>query len=779
MSGRRLSGVLSAVCLLLASSWAWSACTATFTPDGKGTFPNTFKYDAKAKLLTVDLSGLSKDATIFRAELVLNSLPQFSQAPLEPTTVYPDGQAEKKLKLVPPRFLSLDTLEAVQAAVKEARPLKLKVETTLAGAARLEVSYLEGKCKAADIPKVTNLKVAHRKGQSLVAFAEPKLEDFPDFKTGADVRQFKDAFLKKRPSLVFRIWRGPEKLTPQTIAKARLVGECGPFTAWNSGYHQDDTGKKPPVRYCVSDLGEPVPWGTGIYAHNPAEAGRAYYAVSVAVDGEEDLGLLDAGSTTAEPVEEVVGLGEPVLQWIEQVPADKDWMYRKGPLTRLVYTRWESWPHSSTPGNPIDYLVVMGDEPAPATLTNEPGQRAYRVEPAPVGLHLHCWGGSVNGGYGWWYNAHRGAVLIASNQIPYDWWTGYHERRGTCKTFGDGCVQPFTMNRMFGFLDWASRQWQEAPEKVRPQWRKLDLTRVFTAGSSMGGSGAPMFPIRHGDRVAWCIAWVGVHVPEESPHFRGSYENCYGPRSPLITMPDGKTSPWDYFSDVWWLRRNVKADTGFVIASNGKDDGGIGWKQAHDFARALQETRRPHIYNWGMSGHGTRTIIGANLDLDARTDQTLPAFTNCTLDGNIGAGKLKSKEEAEAEKARLAEEATKAGKDPKQVRVCPTDGDPVGAYNAHLWWQTDDIVDSPEAWEMTVVLKADAPKDSCSVDLTPRRLQKFRTPSGAKFSYTVTDVQSGKALKEGSATADEYDLLTIKQIPLVTGKNRVKIVPAK
>jgi pimeloyl-ACP methyl ester carboxylesterase len=421
----------------------------------------------------------------------------------------------------------------------------------------------------------------------------------------------------------------------------------------------------------------------------------------------------------------------------------------------------------------------MGDEPPPAPLPREPEHRAWKVEPAPVGLHLHCWGGSLNGGYGWWYNAHRGAVLIASNQVPYDWWTGYHERRGTARTFGDGRVQPFSMNRMFGFLGWASKQWQESPAPLRTHWRQLDLTRVFTAGSSMGGAGAPMFAVRGGDRVAWCVAWVGVHVPELSPQFRGSYEGSYGPRDAAVTMPDGRTSPWDWFSDVWWLRNNIKAETGFIMASNGKDDGGIGWRQAWEFARALQETRRPHLFNWGMSGHGTRTLVGANFDLDVRTDQSLPAFTNGTLDGNLGTGILKTKEEMEAERNRLAEEATKAGKDPKQVRVCPTDGDPEGAFNAHLGWRTDDVVDTPGAWEMTVILKESAPKDSCRVDLTPRRLQRFRTPAGAKFRYTVTDVAAGKVLAEGSAVADPYALVTLKQIPLVKGKNRVRIVPEK
>ena len=883
---------VAAVALALISSAAWAACTATFTSDDRGTFPNTLKYDRKTQVLTADLSGLDRGATIFRAELMLKGAAR-GRRPMKPTAVHPVDQPDKKLKFVPPRFVSLDALGAVKDAVKAGKPLQLKLEATLAGVSRLEVSYLEGKPKAKDIPVVTGLKVTHRKGQSLVVFTEPKLQvtvpavapydttvktievkpdqavepgdvlatvdttkqeaelakaetsksawrisrwkqevargkvraliagtvvipkgapkpgdkvrartkilevvgqlvpgAYPPLANGAQASVLRSATGASNPGVTFRIWRSAEPIKGASVAKATLVGECGFFTGWNKSYHQGNTVKAKPVRYRVTDGGEPVPWGTGIYAHNAAKGGAAHYAVTIAVNGEEDLDALAAGNTTTKAVEEVTGLGEPVLQWIEK---PKGWLYRGGPLTRLIYTRWESWgpagdgakPHTSFPSNPIDYLVAMGDAPLPPKPAGEAARNiwrrtAWRVDPSPVGLHLHCWGTSLNGGYGWWYNAHRGAVLIASNQIPYDWWTGYHEARGTCKTFGDGRVWPFTMNRTFGFLDWATKQWKEAPEGVRKHWRKLDLTRVFTAGSSMGGSGAPMFAVRHGGRVAWCVAWVGVHVPAESPGFTRSYRSNYGPRNEAITMPDGKTSPWDHFSDVWWLRKNVKADTGFIMASNGKSDGGIGWPQAYKFARALQETRRPHLYNWGPGGHGTRTVIGANFNLDVRTDQTLPAFTNCSLDNDIGTGKMLTKEQREAEREKIIARHKAGGKPvPKKISVPPTDGDPSGAYNRHLWWETKDVVDTPEAWEMTVVLVAAAPADKCNVDLTPRRLQKFATPKGRKFSYTVTHLKSKEVLTKGTATSDEYDLLTLKQIPLRKGNNRVKITPAK
>jgi pimeloyl-ACP methyl ester carboxylesterase len=743
-----------------------AACSARLTG-------SAFELDRKAGIYTVDLSGIPKGATIFRAELMLGGRKRFNKPSTNATKVYEAGKPDAVFPLVGPAFRSLDALPAVRAAHKEARALKIKAEVTLQGLTGLEVSYVGGKPETS-IPVVTNVKVTHRKGQSLITFTEPSLENFPEFKTGSEVSAFKKKFAEKHTGLRFHIWRSEERITPKTIQKAVLVNRVGPFTAWNSTYHQGSTGKAKPLRYRVTDDGDPVAWGTGIYAHNPQKAGQAWYAVTVAVNGQEDLTALSDKNTFG-PVDEVVGQGVPILQWIERIPAGKSWQYRTGPLTRLIYTRWEAWPHSSTPSKPIDYVVAMGADPLPETMPRDGNRKAWRVEPAPVGLHLHCWGGSLNGGYGWWYNANKGAVLIASNQIPYDWWTGYHEANGTCKTFGDGHVYPFTMNRVLGFLDWATTQWKEAPEIVRKDWRKLDLTRVFTAGSSMGGSGAPMYAIRYGDRIASATGWVGVHVPLLSPTFKGSYEGNYGRETAANTMPDGKTKAWDYFSDVWWMRNHIGEDTGLIIASNGKNDGGIGWKQAYLFARTLQETRRPHAYNWGMSGHGTRTMFGSGIPIDVRTDCSLPAFSNCTLDDDIGTGKLKSKEEIAAEKAKQQEEV-KAGKR-KKVDVCPTDGKPIGAYNAYLRWDTDAIVDKKDGWEMTVFLTGAAPKAECRVDLTPRRLQQLKTTKDSKFSYTVTSMEDETVLAQGTVTADEYDLITLKQIPVSKAKARVKIVP--
>ena len=420
------------------------------------------------------------------------------------------------------------------------------------------------------------------------------------------------------------------------------------MTAWNSDHHQTQTPSKAPIRFRVVDGGEPVDWGTGIYAHNPTKTGQAFYAVTVAVNGEEDLSQLSRANTTSKPLAEDVGEGLPILQWVE---TPQEWYFRSAApgatINRLIYTRWESWPRASRPNVPIDYLVVIpGIERATGQRRQQRGRLARRADPAPVGLHLHEWGGNLNRGYGWWHNAHRGAVLIASNQVPYDWWTAHHESYETCKTWGDGEVHPFTINRLYSVLDWATRQWQEAPEEVRHIWPQLDMTRLFTAGNSMGGSGSVMHAIRFGDKVAWGLGWVGVHVPAESNGFKKAYAKNYGPLGTSIRLAKTDESAWTYFDDDWWMRNHIGTDTGFIIASNGKNDGAIGWEQAVKFARALQDTRRPHRFNWGMQGHGTRTLVGSNFNLDIRIDQTLPAFTNCSLDGDIGtaSGRLSNAE---------------------------------------------------------------------------------------------------------------------------------------
>lgn len=132
------------------------------------------------------------------------------------------------------------------------------------------------------------------------------------------------------------------------------------------------------------------------------------------------------------------------------------------------------------------------------------------------------------------------------------------------------------------------------------------------------------------------------------------------------------------------------------------------------------------------------------LPIDIRTDHSLPAFTHCSLDDDPGNG------------------------DPK-------DGAPKGQVNLYLAWETTDIVDAASRWEATVYLTAKAPKDSCTVQITPRRLQRLKTRPGQKLPWRNTDLATGKVAQKGTVTADRWGLLTLENVIVAKGRNRIRV----
>jgi hypothetical protein len=121
----------------------------------------------------------------------------------------------------------------------------------------------------------------------------------------------------------------------------------------------------------------------------------------------------------------------------------------------------------------------------------------------------------------------------------------------------------------------------------------------------------------------------------------------------------------------------------------------------------------------------------------------VPAFSNCSLDNNPGNGD-------------------------------PADGDYYGQINGYLAWEND-VVDEPDRWEMTVLLSANCPWDHCTVDLTPRHCRRFRPKPGQQFAWTNTSLADGRQLQSGTVTADQWGLVTIGDLIVSKGKNRITI----
>jgi hypothetical protein len=594
--------------------------------------------------------------------------------------------------------------------------------------------------------QVTDLAVRHHHGQTFITWHEVDSPELPDDIEFQALRKL-IAGLERDADIRYRVYRSER---PIVSTEAMMpIAEVGPLSCWNTEYYGVYPKKGvPPLRYVVREGDEPLAKSTGLYVHNPtrpsgrygtkAHPMKSYYAVTYSKDGKENTTITGANATV-KPVEEFEGQGVPILQ---RVAKPAQFAYIENPELHY-YVRWEAPPNASVENKPIDYLVAVPP--------------IIEKRPTPVGLHLHCWGGSLNGGFGWWYSYTKlgTTYLISSNQIPYDWWTGYHELHYTEERTEDkwkqGVVRPYTTTRMLSFLNWAAERYD------------LDPNRVFTAGSSMGGSGAPMFAIRHPDRIAWSIGWVGVHDPGNTPQFTGSYEAVYGKKDWGIKFEDN-TPVFEYFKDATYLRMYPTREVGFITWSNGKNDGAIGWPQAVEFYRAMQETRRPHIFVWGLGGHGQRAVMPAGggqriMPLDIQLGQSLPAFTNCSLDDNPGT----------ASKLRSPREVTIG----RETKKDPYDGDSTGQINLYLRWDTDTIVDTRRRWEITVALIQTTPEKRCTVDITPRRLQQFRSQPNQKLRWS--NVSEAKTAQSGEVIADEWGLVTLEKVVIVKAGSRISI----
>jgi hypothetical protein len=567
---------------------------------------------------------------------------------------------------------------------------------------------------------VADLQVSHRYGQTFLTWKETEELTGDEQITYEQYRRLTTEWSKRRS---YRIYRSSKPI--RKVQGLTPIGEAHVLSCWNDCYPSRPRSSDGDLlgRFVIEAGKPPLAANRGLYVHQPQRRGAAYYAVTVVNGGWEESEITDSNSTSTAIVESP-GEGEPVLQREEQLGERHDFNSALGPKV-LTYVRWEAPPNANRENLPMEFIVGI-----PKKVVAKPA----------LGLHLHSSVGSSRGGFGHWINNQQGSILLAPNQTPFDWWTGYHEGSdvrnwGAGKpNWKEGRIFPYTQNRLCSLVQWALLRF------------RCDPARSFVAGNSMGGSGAAMLAFRRPELFAWAASRVGIHRPHLSPVYAESYSRSYGPRKERLLFEDG-TMVWDYFDDVWYLKQYPWQETPFITVSNGRNDGDIGWKQAVDFARVLQETKRPHLFSWGTNGHSQSLMMPLSLQshvmpLDLRVDLSVPAFTRCSLDQDPGDG------------------------DPSQ-------GDPQGGMNLYLTWQTSDIVDRPNRWEISLSLVDAAPQDQCVVDVTPRRLQVFATDPGTEFEWS--NVGSDGLVQQGRVRADEYGLVTVERLQVTKLGNRLSI----
>lgn len=271
---------------------------------------------------------------------------------------------------------------------------------------------------------------------------------------------------------------------------------------------------------------------------------------------------------------------------------------------------------------------------------------------------------------------------------------------------------PYTERRMEWIIDWATRKYHADPE------------RVSASGGSMGAWGSTTYAFRYPERFAAVYPNRPRTLQRGLPSLTGPL-----PKGAAVLMDDGKT---DYFArmDMVKFAADHADDLPFYGWCCGRRDGFATWKEQIDMVKALTAARHGFAFAWNDGDHSSgsqpMSLISKFYPPEKfARNQSYPAFGNSSLDQKLGNG------------------------DPK-------DGDLEGGINLGFDWK--DVIDQEDKW--SVRMTNELAKADMTVDVTPRRCQKFKVKPGDRVRWSSSTGDSG------TVTTDPAGHITILQFKL-------------
>ena len=740
------------------------------------------------KVVRFDLAELPKATKVYRADLLIFRTVRLGGADAGADMnieIYPlfsafraggtPAATGEPLKLRGPWFDRFDATEAVRqwVAGKTNGGFFLKVCPYLdAKAVTLDVAY-EG--KAGEVPaQVRDVQAFHRAGQTFITFREI------DDPVGTDtVRwgQFRRVLsnLDRGRRVRYRVYRSARPITAANLHQAERIASVRPLSGWNVNGRSldkaiDQAFSSPETRFsgqwnpfsrasmdgkygtqclmerlAVRDGGKPLARQTGLYVHTPGKAGlrrapssrKAYYAVVTSADGVENGRDISAANSLAKPVEEVAGQGEPVFQ--KELPARPFWNYRE---KRLHYVRWVSPPYVNLPSEYYNWSVAV-----PKDLGRS----------VPLELSLH------RDGRSYWrtqYRIEQDSVVVTPHDFPVKtWWFGYHESLGTLKSFRQGVVHNYTERRLLAFLDWVAKKWP------------VDRKRMLVTGCRGGaaGGGALHLGLRHPEAFNLVLSGYG------EANYRGAIQALARVKR-AGTMPAelegiwGKLE-WDLQAETGRRHRRSVWDeldlTKLVAELPAQVDlplvtvTGHGMlKPMRDFAATMIERGRALMVRYGVYGGGTLLPVSRTgtwsgmIRQDVRKDLPLPAFCG----PNASALYVRPKEPS--------------------GNLVVSDGIQRwwGDIGRGCRWKTDDIVDSPGRFEITLYWAGSSRVRNPHADVTLRRLQKFHVRGDWEYSFEIRN-PAKEIVKQGKIKPAPGGVLKFTNVPIPPDGSRLIVKP--
>ena len=663
--------------------------------------------------------------------------------------------------------------------------------------------YLEITCSGPNPdrpPQPSELKAVYRSGQVFLTWKQVPYEG---------------AFFDN----VYRVYLHTEPITAQNVHRARLLGQAHGLSALNyrrSVYSHDGMGSyaayihlkahllpggerpkemtekaywealaaKLPPRYNfviddtwpekteggkwladASVLGEglrelkgpELSDDTGLFVHTVREPGKAFFAVTSAIEGNENREDFSAANALAAPLEVRVETPRPVLQVVFHESIKHG---RQRQIREYVYWGGGGDGLHTEPSTPFFFRLVP---PAELVGLRKPGALPPWIVAEPFWSHALA-AVNTDGIYipptrlapfppravpfsrgGWragsrfYYGSRKGPDEVArwgphiqrSGNLY-----GYHDAMNTGRDPRKATVLPFFENRLLREIEYF---FQEVPQASRDHV-------VMT-----GESSAILPAIHHPEVFAFCSAAQDVPwtAPRQAHQWRMVGRREWGLKNDL-GLP-----AWDYCDPIWLSKRFPERAWPFIglCQSDNYDRADQShWAESGypDFILALAAERRGGRWWWadiGDAPNGGWPAIPRN--------QAYLAFTNVNF-----------------------------------AEVPQTDWkkEPRGTLNGYLVWHSPEnpfklnpkeppalspeLLDTPERFEAAIRIGDQGrllngpsvpptPARFGLTDITPWRLQQFKIEKGKTYRWTNRKVATGQLLQAGTVTADDRGLVTI------------------
>ena len=598
---------------------------------------------------------------------------------------------------------------------------------------------------AGDVPPpVTGLEVSHRGGQTFITWREVEPLITADEATWGDLRR---ALAENPNAVTYEVYGHDRPITAATLDEAVRVATVGPLSAWNTAARN--------MEYLVGqamiepdEMGElardyngymytwgmnslrmdrcPVPRFTIRPAGRPLPAGSGLCVYPPAKPGKRYYAVVAsrAGAANTREFSEANALAEPVEETVgpgEPVRQGPGlWgPYFDYPGRRQVYVQWCGPPLAPRPNMAFNWSVLV-----PSDLAQ--GERV------PAELYLH----TGNFSYAKPRQKYmRDSIQIAPHDWPFSGWYGYHEAWGTPRPWGAGTVGNHTQKRIVAFLDWA--------ERALP----MDPDRVVVCGSD----GAAMLAMAYRDRFAYAlVSGFGGRNKERHGRVFDSdqaelFASAWGRPGPDIHDNHGRAEwGWAMLDRLALERPEISMP---LLVCEGPSWGGVRQygKGFGPFYAHLGQARQPFVAGFGWDTklitpdyytglwQPRMHLAAAGLDL-ARTTPVL-AFANSS---------------ASVEKLQHGNVNYK-----------------------HVW---SDPQDTPERFCVTL-------RGEGTVDVTPRRLARFRVHPGQRLAWQAEPQPDKRDAgpprpQHGTVTADSHGLFTVLGVEIPRGGTVLSVKPS-